>query len=124
MEVNSLLMGSGSEKRRATGKPKAMREFKMCGHEENKSEERISHKVWKMLTPKAWLEMKLGEEVKIGLVRDGSAKENKRGGGKLSSQHKKTRNKFLQFTQTEGKKNDPAYMKGLNELIMGYGDTY
>ena len=76
-----------------------------------------------MLTPKARLAMKSGEEIEIGLVRDGSAKENKREGGKLSSQHKNTRNKFLRFTQTEGKKNDPYFMKGLDEFIMGCGDT-
>ena len=67
--------------------------------------------------------MKSCEEVKIGLVRDGSAKESKREGGKLYSQHKKTHNKFLRFTKTEGKKNDPAYIKGLNKLIMGCNET-
>ena len=81
MEVNSLLLGIGSSKRRAAGEPKAMRVFKLGGHEEKRSEGRIPLKVWKILTPEARIAMKSGEEVKIGLVRDGSAKENKRGGG-------------------------------------------
>ena len=61
--------------------------------------------------------------MKIGLVRDSSVKENKCGGGKLSSQHKKIRNKLLKFTQTDGKKNDPYFMKGLDKIIMGFSDT-
>ena len=35
----------------------------------------------KMLTPEAKLDIKSGEEAKIGIVRDGSSKENKHGGG-------------------------------------------
>ena len=88
-------------------------------HEENKSEERIPLKVWKMLTPKDRLAMKSGEEMKISLVRDGGAKENKSGGGKFSSQHKKTYNKFQRFNQTEGKKNDPYFMKVSMNLSWG-----
>ena len=116
-------MGSGSNKRRATGELNAMQAFKMGGHEENNTDERISLKVWKMLTPKARLDNKSGEEVKIGLVRDGFAKENKCRGGKLSSQHKKIRNKFLCFTQTDGRETDPDFMKYLDELIQGCSET-
>ena len=116
-------MGSGSNKRRATGESKAMRAFKMGGNEEIKSEEQITLNIWKMLTPTARLAMKLGEELKIGLVRDGSAKYNKHGGGKLSLQHKNIRNKFLLLNQTDGNKNNPDFMKGIDELIMGLGDT-
>ena len=36
-----------------------------------------------MLTPKDRLAMKSGEEMKISLVRDGGAKENKSGGGEV-----------------------------------------
>ena len=60
MEVNSLLMGSGSNKSRATGEPKEIREFKMGDHKENKPEKRIPLNVWRMLTPKARLVMKSG----------------------------------------------------------------
>ena len=116
-------MGSSSNKRRVTDEPKAMRSFKMGGHEENKYDERIPLKVWNMLTPEVRLAMKSGEEVKLGIVRDGGAKENKRVGGELSLQHKKIRNKFLRFTQTDGRKTDPVFMKGLDEIIMGYRDT-
>ena len=35
----------------------------------------------KILTPEAKLDIKSGEEAKIGIVRDGSSKENKHGGG-------------------------------------------
>ena len=33
MEVKSLLLGNGSNKRRATGEPKALREFRLGVHE-------------------------------------------------------------------------------------------
>ena len=116
-------MGSGSNKRRATGEPKAMRAFNMGGHKENNSDERITLKVRKMLTPKDRLAMKSGEEVKIGIVRDGGAKENKRGGGKLSLKHKNIRNTFLCFNQTDGRKTEPAFIKSLDELIIGCSET-
>ena len=64
-----------------------MRAFKMGGHEGNKSEEYIPFKFWKMLTPESRLAMNLGEDIKIGLVRGGSAKEkNVEGGGFLAEQ--------------------------------------
>ena len=56
----------------------------MGGQEEIRSEERIPFKVWKMLTPKASLAIKNGGEAKIGIVKEGGAKENKRGRGELS----------------------------------------
>ena len=82
MEVKSILLGNGSNKRRAAGEQKAMHIFRLGGHEDKKnSEECIPLKVCKILTPKARIAMKSGEEVKIGIFKDGSAKETKHGGG-------------------------------------------
>ena len=78
-------MCSGSNKSIETGEPKVLSEFRFGGHEgEKKSEERIPLKVWKMLTPEARISIWSGEEVNIGLVRDGVVKEIKRGGGNIS----------------------------------------
>ena len=120
MEVNSLLLGSGSNKRRATGEPKALCAFRLGGNEDkNKSEESITLKDWKMLTPESSIDMWSGEEVNIGLVKDGGAKEIKCGGGKMSSHHKKDRTKFLRLNQSKGRKNDASYMKSLYDFITG-----
>ena len=51
------------------------------------------------MTPEARIGMRSGEEVKIILVKDSGAKEVKRGGGKMSQQHKNSRGKVLQLTQ-------------------------
>ena len=51
-----------------------------------------------MLTPEARLSIKKGGEAKLGIMKDGGAKEHKRGGGKLSSGQKKLRNKLLRLT--------------------------
>ena len=48
-------MAIGLNKRRATGEPKAMRSFKMGDHEEKKTEERITLKVWNRLNSKSRL---------------------------------------------------------------------
>ena len=62
-----------------------MRAFRLGGHEdEKKSEEYIPLKVWKIITPESRIAMKSSEEVKIGLVKDVSAKDNKHGGGQMS----------------------------------------
>ena len=79
----------------------------MGGKEESRPEERIPFKVWKMLTPEARLAIKNGGEVKIGIVKEVGAKENKRGGGRLYLHHKKLRNKLLRFTLTYGRPSDP-----------------
>ena len=106
MEINRLLLGNGSNKRRATGEPKALREFRLVRHEdEKKSEELTLLKVWKILTPEARIAMRYGEEVKIGIVKDGGTKEIKSGGGKMSPHHKNDRTKFLRLNQSERKKN-------------------
>ena len=65
--------------------------------------------------------MRSGEEVNIGLVKYGGAKEIKHGGGKISSHHKKSRTKFLRLTQYKGKKNDASFMKIFDEFITGCG---
>ena len=47
MDLKSFLFSTGSNERRATDKPKALRAFRLVGHEdEKKSEERIPLKVW------------------------------------------------------------------------------
>ena len=74
-----------------------------------------------MLTPEARISMRYGEEVNIGLVKDGGAKEIKHWGGKISSHHKKARTKFLLLTQYEGKKKDALFMKIFDEFITGCG---
>ena len=74
-----------------------------------------------MLTPEARLEIKNGGEAKIGIVKDGGAKENKLGGGKLSSGHKKLWNKFLRLTNSDARSNDLSFMKELDELIQSGG---
>ena len=81
MEVNSLLLGDGSNNRRATSEHKVLRAFRLGGHEdEKKSKELIPLKVWKMLTPEARIAMRSGEAVNIELVKDSGVKEVKRGG--------------------------------------------
>ena len=81
MEVKSLLLGSGYNKRRATCEQNSLRALRLGGHDnEKKLEERIPLKFWKMLTPEAMITMRSGEEVKIGLVKDSGVKEVKRGG--------------------------------------------
>ena len=52
-EVNGLLMGNCSNKRRATGKAKDIRGFKLGGQEANRSQDRIPSKVWRMISPEA-----------------------------------------------------------------------
>ena len=53
-EINSLLLGKGSNKRRATGNVKTQRAFKLSGQEDEKRyEDSIPFKVWKMLTKDA-----------------------------------------------------------------------
>ena len=47
MEINSFLFSSDYNKRRATDEPKALRAFRLVGHDnEKKSEECIHLKVW------------------------------------------------------------------------------
>ena len=74
----------------ATGEQKALCALRLGGHgEDNKSEDRITLKIWNMLTIKTRIAMRSGEEVKIGLVKDSGMKEVKRGGGNMSSHHNK-----------------------------------
>ena len=119
-EVNSLFLGNCSNKRRVTGEPKAMHAIRLGSHgDEKKSEELIPLKVWKILTPEARIAMESGEEVKIGLVKYGSTKETKRGGGKMSSYNKKARTKFIRLAQPKGKNSDASFMKSVDEFITG-----
>ena len=81
IEVNGLLMGNSSRKRRETGKTKAIRGFKLGGQEESRPSEHIPLKVWRMLTPEARTIIKEGGEGKIGVVKESGVKENMHGGG-------------------------------------------
>ena len=52
-EENSLLLGSGSNKRRAIGEQKTLSDLRLGDHKyKNKQEERITLKVWNMMTTK------------------------------------------------------------------------
>ena len=97
-EVNGLLMGNSSRKRRATGDAKAIRGFKLGGQEENRSSGRVTLKVWSMLTPEARAIIRDSGEGKIGFVKEGGVKENRHGGGKLSTQNKRLMTKLLRLT--------------------------
>ena len=72
------------------------------------------------MTPEASIVVHFGEEVKIVLVKDSTAKMGKHGGEKMSHHHKKNRAKFLRLTQSEEKKNDAAYMKSVDKFINDY----
>ena len=63
--------------------------------EEKNSEDRISFKVWKILTPEAKTVFRSGEDVNIGLVKDNDAKTGGHGGEIISQQHKNIRGKYL-----------------------------
>ena len=109
-------MGNSSSKRRATGKTKDIRGFKLGGQEENRLSERVTLKVWRMLTPEARTIIREGGEGKIAVVKEGGVNENRHGVGKLSSQNKKLRAKLILLTMTNGKQ-DPSATKDLDELI-------
>ena len=72
--------------------------------DEKKPEDCVPLKFWKMMIPEAIIDMRSGEEVIIGLVKDSATKTGKPGGGKMPQQYKKSRAKFLQLIQPEEKK--------------------
>ena len=74
-------MGNSSSKRRATGKTKAIRGFKLSGQEESRSSENVTLKVWRMLITEARTIIREGGEGKIGIVKEYGVKENRDGGG-------------------------------------------
>ena len=113
-------MGNSSSKRRATGKTKDIRGFKLGGQEENRLSERVTLKVWRMLTPEACAIIRDGGEGNIEIVKEGGVKENRHGGGKLSSQNKRLRTKLLRPTMIDGKQ-DPSVTKDLDELLQSVG---
>ena len=80
-EVNCLIMGNCSVKRRSTGEAKAIRGFKSGGHEANRSQERVPLKVWRMLSPEAQDLIKAGGEGNIGIVKEDGVKAPMHGGG-------------------------------------------
>ena len=116
-EVNSLLLGSGSNKRISIDEQKTLWALRLGDHEDKKTEERIPLKVWKMTTPEANIAMRSGEEVKVGIVKDSTANMVKHEGGKMSQQQKKASSKFLRLTEAEENKNDASYIKSVDEFI-------
>ena len=121
-EVNSVFLGSGSNKRRATGEQKALHALRLGDHEDKKiQEERITLKVWKMMTPEARTAMRSDEEVKIGLAKNSGEKDVKYRGGKMYQHNKKACGKLPRLNHSEKKKNDASYMKSLEEFITKCG---
>ena len=90
-------MGNCSNKRRATGKAKDIRGFKLGGQEANRSQDRIPSKVWRMISPEAQALIKDSGEGKIGIVKEGGVKEKRHGGGKLSKPNKSLRTKLIRL---------------------------
>ena len=119
-EVNSLLMGNVSVKRRATGEAKAIRGFKTGGKEVKGSKEIIPYKFWKMLSPDAQALIRSGGEGKIGLVSEGGVKASSHEGGKLSKTNKGRRNRLLRLCTVDGKQS-PSAAKDLDDLLASVG---
>ena len=116
-EVNRLLSGS-SNKRRAIDEQKALRALRLGEHEDmKKSEDRVTLKVWKMMTTAARISMQSSEGVNIGLLKYSYENTGKTGGMNISQQHMNNCDKFLQLTQSEGEKNEAAYMKIVDKFI-------
>ena len=77
-EINSLLLGKGSNKRRDTGDTNNSCALKLGGKEDDKrSEDLVPFKLWKMLTTDFHAYLRRGNSVKIGLVKDNAAKRGK-----------------------------------------------
>ena len=70
-EVNSLLLGKRSSKKRVPGKVKALREFELDGQEELKRlEYHVPHKVWNFLTKDAQDILHWVDITKVGIVKE------------------------------------------------------
>ena len=120
-EVNSLLMGNCSVKRRENGEAKAIRGFRTGGQQVKGSDKMVPYKVWKMLSPDAQALVKLGKEGNIGLVTESGVKASSQGGGKLSKTDKIRRNRFLCLCTVDGNQT-PAAAKDLEKLIASVGE--
>ena len=95
-EVNSLLLGSDSNKRREIDENKKLCALRLGDHKEKKTQEEcIPLKVWKVITPESRIAMRSVEEVTIGLVKDSTAKIVKHVGEKMSQQNNNSRSKLL-----------------------------
>ena len=121
-EVNSLLMGNCSVKRRATGEAKAIWGFRTGDQEANGSKERVSLKVWKMLSIYAQDLIRSGGEGKIGLVKEARVKANRHGRGKLSKTNKGLRTKLLCSCIEDGKE-IPTTSKALDQMLRSVGES-
>ena len=124
-EINSLLLGKGSNNRKATGEVNTMREFKVSDQEyEKHSEDHFPINVWKMMTKDAHVALFRGDRVNIGFVKDDTVNTGKPGrGGNMYSQFKNSQDNLLRLTKTEGYKNDAAYMKQVDNFISVNGNA-
>ena len=84
-EINILILGKGSNKRRVTVDAKVLCALKLGVQEDEKrSEDHVSFKVRKMLTTDAQADLRRGDGVNIGLVKDHEVKTGKPGGGRCT----------------------------------------
>ena len=122
-EVNSLLMGNCSVKRRVNGEAKAIRGFKTGDSSGNGSgdTDKVPYRVWKMLSLEAKLLIKSGKEGKIGIAEGSVGKAGGRGGEKMSKANKKRRTNLLRLCAVDGKSN-PDAVKDLDELLASVGE--
>ena len=65
------------------------------------------------------MDLRQGNIVNIGLVKDDAAKTGNPGGRKMYSQHKMIRANLIRLTRTEDQNNDVAYMKEVYSSISG-----
>ena len=84
-EINILILGKGSNKRRVTIYAKVLCALKLGVQEDEKrSEDCVSFKMWKMLTTDAQADLRRDDGVNIGFVKDHEVNMGKPGGGRCT----------------------------------------
>ena len=71
-----------------------------------------------MMNPEIQADLRRGDSVKIGLVKDNVTKNSRPVGGKMYQQNKNGWAKFLLLTQSKGKKMYDLFMKDVDEFIL------
>ena len=100
-EINRLLLGKGPDNKRDTGEANELHAIKLGGQEDEKrSKDRVPLKIWKMFKTDAQADLRRGNSINIGLLKDNAAKTGKPEGGVYTHQNK-SRAKFLCITQTD-----------------------
>ena len=95
-----------------------MHAFKLSVQEDDKFPKYcVPFKVWKTMTKYLHMDLRQGNIVNIGLVKDDAAKTGNPWGRKTYSQHKMIRDNLIRFTRTEDQNNDVAYMKEVYSSI-------